>query len=66
MREWKGPRVASRGPRVLKKHKAEGPLVENQYRREALVAKSQLRVKENKIGPRASGLGPDVMRKCPL
>jgi hypothetical protein len=30
------------------------------------MAKSQLGVKENKVGPRASGLGPHVMRKCPL
>jgi len=40
--------------------------VDKQYATEALVAKSQLRVKVNKIGPRASGLGPHVMRKCPL
>ncbi len=40
--------------------------MEEQYAREALVAKSQLRVKVNKIGPRASGLGPHGMRKCPL
>ena len=74
LREWKGPRVASRDPRVIKKqslHKAKGPLMKEQYAREALVAKSQLRVKVNKIGPRASGLGPHVMRnvrlneKCP-
>src|SRR5208282_2281308 len=64
----KGPHVASRDSRELKKqslHKAKGPLVEEQYAREALVAKSQLRVKENKISPRAPGLGPHCMRKCP-
>ena len=47
-RKWKGPRVASRDPRVIKKTvtaKAKGPLVEEQYAREMLVAKSQLRVK---------------------
>ena len=61
--------MACGGPLVIKKqsvHKAKGPLVEKQYAREALVAKSQLRVKVNKIGPRASGLGPHCMRKCPL
>ena len=40
--------------------------MEKQYAREALVAKSQLRVKANKIGPRALGLGPHCIRKCPL
>src|SRR5208282_585728 len=47
-------------------HKVKCPLEEEQYAREALVAKSQLRVKVNKIGPRASGLDPHCMRKCPL
>ena len=37
-----------------------------QSARETLVAKSQLRVRVNKIGPRASGLDPHGMRKCPL
>ena len=40
--------------------------MEEQYVREALMAKSQLRVKVNKISPRASGLGPHGMWKCPL
>ena len=40
--------------------------MEERYAREALVAKSQLRVKVNKIVPRASGFGPHGMRKCPL
>ena len=65
LREWKGPRVASRDPREIKKTvtaQAKGPLVEEQYAREAFVAKSQLRVKVNKIGPRASGLRPYCMR----
>ena len=47
-------------------HKSKGPLVMKHSAREALVAKSQLRVRVNKIGPRASGLGPHVMGKCPL
>ena len=47
-------------------HTAKGPFLAEQYALEALVAKSQLRVKVNKIGPRASGSGPHVMRKCPL
>ena len=41
LREWKGPRVASRDPREIKKqslHKAKGLL--EQYAREALMAKS--------------------------
>ena len=46
-------------------HTAKGPFLAEQYALEALVAKSQLRVKVNKIGPRASGLGPHRMRKCP-
>ena len=61
--------LAWNGPRQIKKqslHKAKGPLVEKQHAREALVAKSQLRVKVNKIGLRASGLGQHCMRKCPL
>ena len=61
--------MASRGPRVIKKqsmHEAKDPLVEKQYARELFLAKSQLRVNVNKFGPRASGLGQHVMRKCPL
>ena len=67
LREWKGPRVASRDPRVIKTVSAQrkGQLVVKQYALEVLVAKSQLRVKVNKIGPRASGLDPHRMRKCP-
>ena len=48
LREWKDPRVASRGPRVIKRqavHRAKGQHVEKQYACEAHVAKSQLRVK---------------------
>ena len=44
----------------------KGPLVVKQSAREELVAKSQLRVRVNKIGPRASGLGPHAMGKCAL
>ena len=65
VRAW----LAWNGPREIKKqslHKAKGPLVEKQYAREALVAKSQLRVKENNIGQRALGLGPHCIRKCLL
>ena len=70
LRKWKGPRVASRDPYEIKEtvtaqseRSACGGTV---YAREALVAKSQLRVKVNKIGPRASELGPHCMKKCPL
>ena len=63
--------MASRGPRVIKTVSAQrkGPLVVKQSKRrqsEALVAKSQLRVRVNKIGPRASGLDLHVMGKCAL
>ena len=47
-------------------HKAKGPILEEQYARESLMATSQLRVKVNNIDPRASGLSPHGMRKCPL
>ena len=57
VRAW----LAWNGSRKINKqslHKAKGPLVEKQYAREVLVAKSQLRVKLINIGPRAFGLGP--------
>ena len=66
LREWKGPPVASRDPRVIKKTvttQSERSACGEKYAREAFVAKSQLRTKVNKIGPRASGLGPHGMRK---
>src|SRR5208282_4048937 len=34
-------------------------------RKVCFVARSPLRVKVNKISPRLSGLGPDVLGKCP-
>jgi hypothetical protein len=68
LREWKGPRLASRGIRVIKtvSSQGKGALVVKQSAREALMAKRQLRVRVNKIGPRASGLGSHVMGKCAL